>query len=65
MIAEYLKMLDGSNTIGIVSLVVAIVVFVSIVWKTLHIPPARLRIMEQLPLDTPNDLPAQPDEVTP
>lgn len=65
MIAEYLKMLDGSDTLGVVSLVVAIVVFVSIVWKTLHIPPAHLRMMEQLPLDTPHDLPAQPDEDTP
>jgi hypothetical protein len=65
MIAEYLKSLDGIVPLGIVSLVISILFFAAVIWRTLRLSPASLRELEQLPLDAGDRSTEHSDEGTP
>ena len=65
MIAEYLKSLDGIVPLGIVSLVVSILLFAAVIWRTLRLSPASLRELGQLPLDAEDHSTEHSDEGTP
>lgn len=65
MIAEYLTSLNGIVPLGIVSLVVSILLFAAVIWRTLRLSPASLRELEQLPLDAEDHSTDQSDGGTP
>lgn len=65
MIAEYLRSLDGIIPVGIVSLVLSILLFAVVIWRTLRLSPASLHELEQLPLDAEEQSTEHSDEGTP
>ena len=65
MIAEYLKSLDGAVLLGIVSLIVSILFFAVVLWRTLRLSPASVRELARLPLDGEAHSTEHSDEATP
>jgi len=63
MIAEYVRSLEGVQILGLLSLMVSIVLFCGILFRTLRTKPDYLRTMERLPLDAADPTRVQRTEV--
>jgi uncharacterized membrane protein len=63
MIAEYVRSFEGAQILGLLSLMVSIVVFCGILFRTLRAKPDYLRTMERLPLDADEPTRVQRTEV--